>query len=82
MAYEFYGYPLDFLERYHTGIEKTTTPDVDHIIPKYIHPEQFATLVVGNSRDFEKPLSSLGPVTTIDISIPPPPKPAAAAPSQ
>ena len=82
MAYEFYGYPLDFLERYRSGIEKTTIQNVDSIIPKYIHPDQFAVLVVGNSKDFEKPLSSLGPVTTIDISIPPPPKAAAAAPSQ
>ncbi len=79
MAYEYYGYPLDFLERYRTGIDKTTTADVDRILPKYIHPGQFAILVVGNSHDFEKPLSSLGPVITIDISIPPPPKPSTAA---
>lgn len=79
MAYEFYGYPLDFLEQYRAGIEKVTAQDVDRIVPKYVHPEQFAVLVVGNSREFEKPLSSLGPVTTIDISIPPPPKQAAGA---
>ena len=79
MAYEFYGYPADFLERYRTGIEKVTAQDVDRILPKYIHPDQFAVLVVGNSREFDKPLASLGPVTTIDISIPPPPKEAAPA---
>jgi zinc protease len=80
MAYEFYGYPLDFLEQYRAGIEKVTAQDVDGIVPKYVHPDQFAVLVVGNAREFEKPLSSLGPVTTIDISIPPPPKQAAGAP--
>ena len=79
MAYEFYGYPADFLERYRTGIEKVTAQDVDGILPKYIHPDQFATLVVGNPHEFDKPLASLGPVTTIDISIPPPPKQAAPA---
>ena len=79
MAYEFYGYPSDFLERYRTGIEKVTAQDIARMIPKYVHPDQFAVLVVGNSQEFDKPLASLGPVTTIDISIPPPPKQAAPA---
>jgi len=30
-------------------------------------------LVVGNTKEFDKPLSSLGPVKEIDITIPPPP---------
>jgi hypothetical protein len=30
-------------------------------------------LVVGNSKDFDKPLSALGPVTNVDITIPSPP---------
>ena len=73
MAYEFYGYPADFLERYRTGIEKVTTADVARIIPKYLHKDQLAVLVVGNPTDFDKPLSSLGSVKDVDISIPPPP---------
>jgi zinc protease len=73
MAYEFYGYPPDFLERYRTGIEKVTTADVARVIPKYLHKDQLAVLVVGNPADFDKPLSSLGPVTDLDITIPPPP---------
>lgn len=32
-----------------------------------------AVLVVGNESDFDKPLSSLGPVQKVDIAIPPPP---------
>jgi zinc protease len=74
MAYEFYGYPADFLERYRAGIEKVTTADVARIIPKYLHKDQLAVLVVGNAAEFDKPLSSLGPVKDVDISIPPPPK--------
>jgi hypothetical protein len=31
-----------------------------------------AVLVVGKQTDFDRPLSSFGPVTTIDITIPPP----------
>jgi len=70
MLYEFYGYPADFLQQYRAGIEKTTAADANRVAKKYIHPQQFAVLVVGNQAEFGKPLSSLGPVTDIDISIP------------
>jgi len=73
MAYEFYGYPADFLERYRAGIEKVTTADVARVAAKYLHPDRLAVLVVGHDKEFDKPLSALGPVTPIDITIPPPP---------
>jgi zinc protease len=73
MAYEFYGYPSDFLEKYRAGIEKVTPADVARIIPKYLHKDRLKVLVVGNAADFDQPLSSLGPVSDVDISIPPPP---------
>jgi zinc protease len=73
MAYEFYGYPADFLEKYRVGIEKVQTADVTRAGTKYLHKEKLAVLVVGNTSEFDKPLSSLGPVTTVDITIPPPP---------
>ncbi len=73
MAYEFYHYPLDFLERYRSQVEKVTTDDVERVAKKYIHKDQLAVLVVGNAADFDKPLSTLGPVTDVDIAIPPPP---------
>ena len=73
MAYEFYGYPADFLEKYRAGIEKVQTADVTRAGAKYLHKEKLAVLVVGNTSEFDKPLSSLGPVTTVDITIPPPP---------
>jgi zinc protease len=82
MAYEFYGYPADFLERYRAGIEKVTTADVARIIPKYLHKDQLAVLVVGNPADFDKPLSSLGQVKDVDIAIPPPPAQMGAAGQQ
>ncbi|MBZ5646535.1 MAG: insulinase family protein [Acidobacteriia bacterium] len=81
MAYEFYGYPADFLEQYRSGIEKVTTADVARMAQKYLHPDQLAVLVVGNDKDFDKPLASLGPVTTIDITIPPPPGEESAQPA-
>jgi len=73
MAYEFYGYPADFLEQYRAGIEKVTPAEVKDVAAKYLHKDQLAVLVVGNSAQFDKPLSSLGTVTDIDIAIPPPP---------
>ena len=71
MAYEFYGYPLNFLEQYRAGIEKASTADVNRVAAKYLDKGQLAVLVVGNPKDFDKPLSALGPVTNIDITIPP-----------
>jgi zinc protease len=73
MAYEFYGYPLNFLEQYRAGIEKATKEEVNRAAEKYLHKDQLAVLVVGNPKDFDKPLSALGTVTNIDITIPPPP---------
>jgi zinc protease len=73
MAYEFYGYPLDFLENFQKGIEGVTKEDVARVAAKYIHREQMAVLVVGNVSEFDKPLSSLGTVNKLDIAIPGPP---------
>jgi zinc protease len=73
MAYEFYGYPQDYLEKFRLGVEKVTPADVARAASRYLHKEKLAILVVGNPAEFDKPLSSLGAVTTIDITIPPPP---------
>jgi zinc protease len=73
MAYEFYGYPADYLERYRAGIEKVGKEDVAAAAAKYLHKDKLAVLVVGNTAEFDKPLSSLGPVTNVNIAIPPPP---------
>jgi zinc protease len=73
MAYEFYHYPLDFLERYRSEVEKVTADDVSRVAHKYVHKNQMAVLVVGNDAEFGKPLSTLGPAQDVDITIPPPP---------
>lgn len=70
MTYEFYGYPADFLEKYRDGIEKVKTSDLARVAHQYIHKDQLAVLVVGKAADFDKPLSSFGPVATLDITIP------------
>jgi zinc protease len=73
MAYEFYGYPADFLERFRSGVEKVQPADVARAATRYVHKDQLAVLVVGNTSEFDKPLSTLGQVKNIDITIPPPP---------
>ncbi len=79
MAYEFYGYPADYLERFRAGIEKVTTADVARVVNKYVADKKFAVLVVGKSQDFDQPLNTLGQVHTIDISIPEEPSGASAS---
>jgi zinc protease len=70
LLYEFYGYPSDFLERYRAAIDKVTAEDVSRVARKYVHKDQIALLVVGKAADFDRPLSSFGPVTALDIHIP------------
>ena len=68
-----YGYPSDFLERYKDGIEKVTAADVTRVANKYVDVSKLAIVVVGNKAEFGGPLTPLGTVTYLDITIPPPP---------
>jgi zinc protease len=78
----FYGYPPDFLDRYKDAVEHVTAADVTRVANKYIDVSKLAILVVGNKSDIQPPLSALGAVTDLDITIPPPAgKPAAGAPA-
>jgi zinc protease len=72
MVYEYYGYPPDWLDKYQDEVKKVTAADVNRVAAKYLHKDQLARLVVGNLKEFGKPLSSLGAVKEIDITIPPP----------
>ena len=74
---EFYGFPQDYFEKYPALIQQVTAADVQRVARKYVQPDALAVLVVGNQAAFEKPLSTLGPVTPIDITIPAPPAPPA-----
>ena len=66
----FFGYPKDFLEKYKTGIESVTAADVSRVANKYIDPSKLAILVVGNKSQLTPPVSTLGAVKDIDITIP------------
>ncbi len=69
----FYGYPPDTLEKYKTGIESVTSADVSRVANKYVDLSKLAIVVVGNEAELNTPLSKLGKVTNVDITIPPPP---------
>jgi len=69
----FYSYPPDFLDRYKDGIEHVTAADVTRVANKYIDTSKLAILVVGNKSEIKPELSTLGKVTDLDITIPPPP---------
>jgi len=69
MGYEFHGYPLDTLDKFRAEIEKVTAADVARVVKNHVTKEKFAILVVGKSADFGKPLTTLGRVQPIDITI-------------
>ena len=69
---EFYGYPADYLEKYEAALKAVTLADVAAAAKKYIHPKDLAILVVGNGSEIKPPMDQLGlgPVQSIDITIP------------
>lgn len=79
MTYEYYGYPRDYLQRYRDNIEKVTKADVRRVAQQYLKADRLAILVMGKEQDFDQPLSALGPVAMIDITIPGPKSEAVAA---
>jgi hypothetical protein len=73
MAYQYWGYPRDFIFQYRDGVRNVTKADVLRVAKEHLHPEQFKLVVVGKASDFDEPLDSLNrPVTKLDITIPEP----------
>ena len=85
MTYIYHGYPEDFLQRYKNNVEKVTKADVMRVARKHLEPDRLTLLVVGNDKDFDKPLTELalaaGRVNTVDITIPEARPAVAAAPA-
>ena len=74
MAYEFYGYPLDFLEKLPEGDRESDEGRCGPGSGKVSFTgSRWRCWWSATASEFDKPLSSLGAVTKIDIAIPPPP---------
>jgi predicted Zn-dependent peptidase len=72
MTYEYYGYPADFLLQIKENVEEVSKADVLRVAKKHLKPDEVQILAVGRPQDFGEPMSSLGAVNEIDITIPAP----------
>jgi zinc protease len=70
MVYEYFGYPSDFLQKTRQNVEKVKKADVLRVARDNLHPDKIQILAVGRPEDFDEPMSVLGPVREIDITIP------------
>lgn len=64
---EFYGYPAGYLEQYRDNIAKVTKIDILNAARKYLHPDAFKLVVIGDAAKFDQPLSKLGTVRELDL---------------
>ena len=64
---EYYGYPADYLEKYRANIIRVTREDVLNAARKYLKPEAFKLVVVGDAAKFDKPLTTFGAVRELDL---------------
>jgi predicted Zn-dependent peptidase len=72
MTYAYYDYPADFLQKTKENVEKVTKADVLRVAKAHLRPDKLQILIVGKPDECDKPLSTLGEVKTIDITIPAP----------
>ena len=72
MTYDYYGFPPDYLQTIKEALEKVTPEDVIAVAQRKLHPDALQIMVTGKADEFDSPLTALGTVTAIDISIPRP----------
>jgi zinc protease len=72
IRYEYYDYPEDFIFQYQKQVAATTADQVQKAAQTHLKPENIVTLVVGNNKEINPALSTLGTVTPVDITIPQP----------
>ena len=66
---EYYGYPDGYLEQYRENIAKVTKADILTVARKYLHPDAFKIVVIGDAAKFDLPLESLGKVRELDLKL-------------
>lgn len=63
---EYNKLPEDYLVTYRNRIEKVNADDIKRVALKYLSQEGTVTLVAGNEKDFDQPLSLFGKVNKIE----------------
>jgi zinc protease len=66
---EYYGYPDGYLEQYRDNIARVTKEDILSAAKKYLHPDAFKLVVIGNAAKFDQPLSSFGRMQELDLKL-------------
>ncbi|MBV8821149.1 MAG: insulinase family protein, partial [Acidobacteriaceae bacterium] len=74
LLYAYFGYPKDFIFQYQKAIEGVTRADVLRVAKEYFRPQDLTIVAVGNPEEFKTPLTELGKVQPIDLTIPAPKK--------
>ena len=64
---EYEGLPLNYLETYLDKIKAVTREDLLRVAKEYLHPDKMKLLVIGDMAQFDKPLTELGEVNTIEL---------------
>lgn len=62
-AYEYYGYPADYLDGYAANISAVGPAQVLAASRRLLAPDDALLLVIGDASKFDRPLSDFGPVT-------------------
>ena len=79
VQYEYHHYPRDFIFQYQKAIAAVTKADVLRVAKEYFRPQDLTYVAVGNPQEFGTPLTALGKVEAIDLTIPEPKKETTAA---
>ncbi len=72
IRYQYYGYPNDFIFQYQKAVAAVTRADILRVAKQYIDPKNLIVVAVGNPKDFGEPMTQLGTVNPLDITIPEP----------
>jgi len=67
MYIEHIGLPDNYLATYRDNIMRVSREDIREAAQKYLNPEDYILLVVGDSKKFDRPLSNFGQVNEIKL---------------
>jgi predicted Zn-dependent peptidase len=67
ITYQVDGLPPNWFDLYLRGIQSVTPEQVRQAAERFLHPDRLIMVVVGKADSFDRPLSELGPVTTMTL---------------